>query len=225
MGSLEPLDNELGGEERALASALRELFAALEVSVRRYGARRHRDAGTISRYLNGTRIPPWEFVLDLLNDVGEQHGYTPTLEVIEHIRTLHRQALSASGSTAHRVQLLQEQLADADRQARRSAVRERAIEDALLDAQRRAADLELQIKQLQAAAPPDLSTTDLPAQAYEGSYEDVRTERDKLRERVTVLTEELQEAHARRIRAEQRCEDLERQLVSRDLVSVSSRCY
>ena len=214
MGSLEPLDNELGGEERALASALRELFAALEVSVRRYGARRHRDAGTISRYLNGTRIPPWEFVLDLLNDVGEQHGYTPTLEVIEHIRTLHRQALSASGSTAHRVQLLQEQLADADRQARRSAVRERAIEDALLDAQRRAADLELQIKQLQAAAPPDLSTTDLPAQAYEGSYEDVRTERDKLRERVTVLTEELQEAHARRIRAEQRCEDLERQLVT-----------
>ncbi|QCW76589.1 hypothetical protein EQG64_00325 [Streptomyces sp. S6] len=60
MGELRPLGEDLTQESRALAQALRELFEGLDVSVRRYAARHRRDPGTFSRYLNGTRLPPWE---------------------------------------------------------------------------------------------------------------------------------------------------------------------
>ncbi|MFJ9854638.1 hypothetical protein [Streptomyces sp. NPDC101150] len=125
-------------------------------------------------------------------------------------------ALAAGGSPAHRVQLLEAQLADADRSARRSVVRERAIEDALLDAQHRVADLELQLRQLESAEVLDRFGASLVPGAYEDpldSLDALRKERDELRYQVADLSEELKDAHARRIRAERRCNELERQLV------------
>ncbi|MFJ9419203.1 DnaA ATPase domain-containing protein [Streptomyces sp. NPDC101227] len=216
MGSLEPLGSDLPYEAGELAAALRSLFGALEVSVRRYGARRHRDAGSISRFLNGTRIPVWEFVADLLTDVAEQRGTAATPDMVEHLRGLHRRALAAGGFPAHRVQLLEAQLADADRSARRSVVRERAIEDALLDTQHRVAGLELQLRQLESAEVRDPFGASLVPGIHEDpldSLDALRKERDELRYQVADLSEELKDAHARRIRAERRCNELERQLV------------
>ncbi|MCP9209051.1 DnaA ATPase domain-containing protein [Streptomyces sp. NEAU-Y11] len=217
MGSLEPLGGHLPDEARELAAELRRLFTGLEVSVRRYAARRHRDAGSISRFLNGTRVPAWEFVADLLTDVAECRGGAATPETMEHLRGLHRRALAASGSPLHRVELLEQQLVEADRMARRSAVREQALENALLDAQHRAADLETQFRQLQAAADDRewaLADAETALRAYEDPLAALRKERDQLKDQVEVLSEELKEAHTRRIRAEQRCNDLERQLVT-----------
>ncbi|QKV94411.1 hypothetical protein HUT19_23835 [Streptomyces sp. NA02950] len=217
MGSLEPLGDDLPDEARELAAELRRLFAGLEVSVRRYAARRHRDAGSISRYLNGTRVPAWEFIADLLTDVAEHRGGAATPETMEHLRGLHCRALAASGSPLHRVELLERQLVEADRMARRSAVRERALENALLDAQHRAADLETQLRQLQAVADDrDWARADAGTalHPYDDPLAALRKERDQLKDQVEVLSEELKEAHTRRIRAEQRCNDLERQLVT-----------
>ncbi|EFL19920.1 two-component system response regulator [Streptomyces sp. C] len=92
MGELRPLGDGLTQESRALAVALRELFDGLCVSVRRYAARRTRDPGTFSRYLSGTRVPPWEVVMDLFTDLAEQRGVSPTAEAIEMVRGLHRAA-------------------------------------------------------------------------------------------------------------------------------------
>ncbi|MEU8824177.1 DnaA/Hda family protein [Streptomyces sp. NPDC048636] len=217
MGSLEPLGGDLPDGALELAAELRRLFTGLDVSVRRYAARRHRDAGSISRFLNGTRIPAWEFIADLLTDVAEHRGGAATPETMEHLRGLHRRALAASGSPQHRVELLEQRLAEADRMARRSAVREQALENALLDAQHRAADLETRFRQLQAAADDrDWARADAEAalRAYEDPLAALRKERDQLKDQVEVLSEELKEAHTRRIRAEQRCNDLERQLVT-----------
>ncbi|MEV6805836.1 hypothetical protein [Streptomyces sp. NPDC051129] len=58
MSVLVPLGGDLPEDSRVLAEALRRLFAGLGVSVRRYAARRHRDPGSLSRFLNGTRVPP-----------------------------------------------------------------------------------------------------------------------------------------------------------------------
>lgn len=65
MGELHPLGENLPEECRVFAVELRKLFLGLGISVRRYAVRRHRDPSTVSRFLNGTRIPPWEFVFDL----------------------------------------------------------------------------------------------------------------------------------------------------------------
>ncbi|MET9062452.1 DnaA/Hda family protein [Streptomyces antibioticus] len=213
MTSLEPLDGDLSSEAHELALALRRLFGALEVGVRRYAARRSRDAGSVSRYLNGTRIPNWEFVADLLADVAEARGVVLP-ETVDLLRGLHLAALAASGSPQHRVQLLEQQLAAADLAARRSVVRERALEDALLDAQRRVGDLELQMRQL--AVGPDRPP---PAQAAQPTLDDLaaaRQERDDLRTQIADLRAELKHAHARRVQAELRCAELERELDQAD---------
>jgi chromosomal replication initiator protein DnaA len=194
------------------ADALRRVFEGLKISVRRYAVRRHRDAGSVSRFLNGTRIPPWDFVSDLMNDVAEEQGAAPTPEAMELLRQLHRKALATSGSPAHKLQLLEDQLADADREARRSAVREKALTDALLDAQHRAADLEVQIGQLHAHHDRDHAETRGTLQLYEGQLTDLREERRALLEQVDFLEEELREAHTLRLLAEEKCEALERQL-------------
>ncbi|MFF2216736.1 hypothetical protein [Streptomyces antibioticus] len=214
MTSLEPLDGDLSSEAHELALALRRLFGALEVGVRRYAARRSRDAGSVSRYLNGTRIPNWEFVADLLADVAEARGVVMP-ETVDLLRGLHLAALAASGSPQHRVQLLEQQLAAADLAARRSVVRERALEDALLDAQRRVGDLELQMRQL--AVGPDRPP---PAQAAQPTLDDLaaaRQERDDLRTQIADLRAELKHAHARRVQAELRCAELERELATRQI--------
>ncbi|MGW3646742.1 chromosomal replication initiator protein DnaA [Streptomyces sp. NPDC000878] len=212
--SLVPLDGGLPDESRAFAEALRSLFVGLGVSVRRYAARRNRDAGSISRFLNGTRIPTWEFVHDLLSDVAEQQGSAATPETTELLRRLHRTALDKSGSAHHRVQVLEDQLADADRQSVRSAALVRALENALVDAQHRAADLERQIGQLRVHEERELAETDRALQVYEDQLAGLRRERQSLIDQVDALGEQLKDAHGRRIQAEQRCEELERQLVA-----------
>ncbi|GLX41200.1 hypothetical protein Sros01_72730 [Streptomyces roseochromogenus] len=106
-----------------MAVALRELFDGLGVSVRRYAARRTRDPGTFSRYLGGSRVPPWEVVMDLFTDLAEHRGLSATPEAIELVRGLHHAAVTASTLPKHAMEVLEQQLADADRVSRRSTVR------------------------------------------------------------------------------------------------------
>ncbi|MEU3873910.1 MULTISPECIES: hypothetical protein [Streptomyces] len=192
MGELQAFDDELGPEVRALAQALRDLFAGLGVSTRRYAARRSYDSSTVSRYLSGQRLPRWEFVLNLLHDVAEKRGTVPTPETMEMLRGLHNAALAAGKSPGHRVQLLQQRLAAADQEALRAAQRERWLEDTLRDREHRIRDLQLQLQ--------------LGAGPLDG-------EAARLREEIRQLQEELAEARELHRRAEERCAWLEGQLV------------
>ncbi|MFE6775627.1 hypothetical protein [Streptomyces sp. NPDC057702] len=207
MSELRPVKDELPPDVTALARALRDLFQGLGVSTRRYAARRAYDSSTLSRYLNGSRIPPWEFVLNLLHDVGEERGTPPTEETIGMLRGLHTAALNGSRSPAHKVRALERKLAEADQEARRAAARERWLEDTLRDREHRVRDLEIRYRELRATplAPPadplDQAVADEQAR-----------EQDRLRQEVRELKEELGRVRARHQRAEERCEQLERQL-------------
>ncbi|MFE5511248.1 chromosomal replication initiator protein DnaA [Streptomyces sp. NPDC056529] len=214
MNGLVPLSGGLPDDVRELAGALRGLFGALGISVRRYATRRHRDAGSVSRFLNGTRIPSWEFVNDLINDVAELKGRPPTVETMEYIRGLHRTALEKSGAPQHRVQVLEDQLAEADLRSVRSSVLVKALEQALADAQHRVTGLEVQIRRLHGHQGRDDVRTDKVLQVYEDQVTSLRRERQNLLEQVDALADQLRDAHARRIEAEERCEELERELVA-----------
>ncbi|MGW5113879.1 response regulator [Streptomyces noursei] len=211
MGELRPLGEHLTPESRALAVALRELFEGLEVSVRRYAARRVRDAGTFSRYLGGSRIPPWEVVMDLFTDVAEHRGMAATPDAIELVRRLHRTAVETSGSPRHAVEVLEQQLAEADRVSRRSTARGDALGDALLDRKHRIADLEVRLNQLEAEWSAERQRAERLAAANPDVTE-LLHERDQLHDEVTRLSAQLHEAQKRRDEAEQRCALLERQL-------------
>ncbi|MFC8447732.1 response regulator [Kitasatospora sp. NPDC057223] len=199
MAGLQPLDKDLNSECRALAEALRQQFEALGVSARRYATRRFINPGTLSRYLAGSRVPPWKFVQDLLIDVAEERGMPATAEAIDVVRSLHRAAQRTSASMSKAVAQLQLQLVDADREARRSSARKDVLDDALVERNQRIADLQVRLN-LQSVS------------ADEVDVETALAERDRLAAEVTRLRAQLSEAQARITQAEVRCELLERQL-------------
>ncbi|WP_333771336.1 response regulator [Streptomyces sp. IBSBF 2435] len=211
MGELRPLAADLNGDCRRFAQALRTLFAGLDVSIRRYAARRYRDAGTVSRYLSGVRVPPWEFVVDLFADLATDHGATATPLTLDHVRELHRCAVQALVSPAHGIEVLQRQLADADREARRATVQEDLLGDALLDRQHRIADLEVRLNLLEAQWTAERTHPRVPAVEPEDA-DDLRAERQRLEAQVRSLEAELGETRLRVMIAESRCDVLERQL-------------
>ncbi|WP_335981031.1 response regulator [Streptomyces sp. CA2R106] len=211
MGELRPLAEELDDDCRAFAQALRTLFAGLGVSVRRYAARRYRDAGTVSRYLGGTRVPPWEFVVELFADLAADHGAPATPLTLERVRELHRLAVQGGVPPADGVQVLQQQLADADREARRATAQEDVLGDALLDRQHRIADLEVRFSLLESQWLAERTSTQLPPDGS-GSVDDLLAERRRLESQVRTLETELEETRLRVMLAESRCDVLERQL-------------
>ncbi|MER7671684.1 response regulator [Kitasatospora sp. NPDC096128] len=214
MGNLQPLSPDLNEECRAFAEALRSLFAGLwpAVSVRRYSSRRHLSPGALSRYLSGQRIPSWQFVQDLLTDVGADRGSVATPETIELLRSLHTAAQETSASVGHAVQQLQFQLAEADRLSRRSAAHSDVLGDALLDKNHRIADLELRLNQLESDWARERARADEIA-LYSGDHADLLLEKQHLEKEVARLENELGEALRRQLAAEARCELLERQLI------------
>ncbi|MER7918663.1 MULTISPECIES: response regulator [unclassified Streptomyces] len=211
MGELRPLGDDLNDASRALAEALRELFESLHVSVRRYAARRELDPGTVSRYLNGTRLPPWGVISDLFTDVAEHRGTAVTTEAIELVRGLYGSAVDAASSPKHAVEILERQLADADHVSRRSSVRGDVLGDALLDRTQRIADLETRLNQLEADRIAERKRADELADAHP-DVDGLIRERDELQLEVERLGAALQEAQAQRAAAESRCDLLERQL-------------
>ncbi|MGW7304272.1 response regulator [Streptomyces sp. NPDC054835] len=211
MGELRPLGDDLSDPSRALAEALRELFEGLHVSVRRYAARRELDPGAVSRYLNGTRLPPWQVISDLLADVAGLRGTAVTTEAIEFLRGLYGAAVDASSSPRHAVEILEQQLADADRVSRRSSVRGDVLGDALLDRTERIADLETRLNQLEADRIAEQRRADELAAAHP-DVSGLLQERDELQAEVNRLGAALRLAQAQRDAAEGRCDLLERQL-------------
>lgn len=211
MGELRPLGDDLSDASRALAQALRELFEGLEVSVRRYAMRRQRDPGTISRYLNGTRLPPWKVINDLFADVAEHRGTAVTIEAIEFVRELYGSAVDESSSPRNATEILEQQLADADRVSRRSSVRGDVLGDALLDRKQRIADLQTRLNQLEAERNEERRRADALAAAHP-DVSGLIAERDELQQEVRRLGADLRQAQEQRAAAEGRCDLLERQL-------------
>ena len=154
MADFKPLSPHLPVEAPDLAQALRDLLNGMAgYTLRRYAARRNRDVGSVSRYFNGTRRPPWEFVIDLVTDLTEHRGAgAPTVETLEHLRKLHT-AWEEKGTRASPdsgVEILTQQLAAADRLSRVSSAQSHALSEALADRQHRIADLEVRLQLVEA---------------------------------------------------------------------------
>ncbi|AWI30135.1 response regulator [Streptomyces tirandamycinicus] len=214
MGELLPLASDLSEEGRALSEALRSIFSGLGISVRRYAARRHRDPGSVSRFLNGSRIPPWEFVADLINDVAEQMGKAPTPDAMNVLREVHRSALKASSAPMHAVQLLEDQLAEADRDARATALQQEMLMEALQARQRRIADLQVQLSESESSRIREGARLTKELELQRVRFDELEAERDQLLEAIRQLEEELVAVQARHLEAESRCDLLEQRLAS-----------
>ncbi|MGZ2362416.1 protein kinase, partial [Streptomyces sp. 372A] len=197
-GSLEPRRDRRTPEEAALAAQLTTLFDSLAISYRRFAAGRPYDHSTVYRYLKGERPPSWGFIHDLLYAVAEAQGTVPTAEAIGLFRKLHSDALRAGGSPQHKVLFLEQQLAEAHRRARQTAAREQYLAQAVEEHQNRIRSLEIGHRELEA-------TTAATAAETEG-------ERAQLYAEIEELKVKLARARQLHQQAEERCNQLERQL-------------
>ncbi|MGP3954275.1 helix-turn-helix domain-containing protein [Streptomyces sp. 7N604] len=211
MGELETLGESSSCEAVALGRELRVLHSALGISVRRYASRCHFDPGTVSRFLNGKRVPPWGFVMGLLTEVAEHRGEPATPEAIAHLRQLHRKAITVSAATG-RVQELQHLLEETDEQVREYQAREQATAELLQDRQRRLQQVRLEMRAVEAARAVDREEHETVLAEQQRAQDRLRAERDQLQRQVTRLTKELADAQRATALAEERCAQLERQL-------------
>ncbi|MFJ1992735.1 FxSxx-COOH system tetratricopeptide repeat protein [Streptomyces asiaticus] len=211
IGDLKPIPEQVRPECRALAENLRELFGTVGVSLRVLAVRLHYDAGTVSRYLNGTVVPPAEFVDQLFAHAAKAAGRPPATEVVAHVHTLQRRALQATNKVGWELQRLRDRLADADRQRQQAEVRAEALSEALLVRKQRIAEMEVEQRRIAVAA-ADRETRGAELDRLRQEREEVTAERDRLREEVARLQDALTQARRQALEAERRCEALEHQL-------------
>ncbi|MCQ8834373.1 FxSxx-COOH system tetratricopeptide repeat protein [Streptomyces malaysiensis] len=211
IGDLKPIPEQVGPDCRALAESLRELFGAVGVSLRVLAVRLHYDAGTVSRYLNGTVVPPAEFVDQLFTHAAKATGRPSSAEVVAHVHAQQRKALRATNKVGWELQNLRDQLADADRLRQHAEVRAEALLEALLVRKQRIADMEVEQRRTAiTAADPAAPSAEMAGLRQE--REDLTAERDRLRAEVVRLQGALTEAKRQALEAERRCEALEHQL-------------
>ncbi|MFF4754783.1 FxSxx-COOH system tetratricopeptide repeat protein [Streptomyces sp. NPDC001270] len=212
---LRPIADDVLGERRDLALALRRCFEVLDISVRRYAVTRRYHASSVSRYLSGDTVAPDNFIATLMDDVGRKLGRPMAQEARLRVTGLQRAALKATSSRAWKVQYLEDQLVTALHEKDLARTQADAVATALQQSQEHVARLEAERAELtRTASDHQLIGVELDLLRAEQHRE--RTERDALHQRVADLEKALEAAERRVARAEQRCVDLEHQLLAAD---------
>lgn len=207
---LAPLKDGLPPTRRAFAEDLRNVFLSLEISVRRYAARRHLDASSVTRYLSGDRVPPWSFVAGVVADLQEDRvPLTPAAEAT--LRDLHR-AAEKTGRRVSEVQVLQDKLAEADEETRRIGTLQRVLEEALHDRQAQLAKTQGRCRNLEMRLEGQQLVQSAEIEVWQGEYRRLEEECDDLRQEVTYLQAALTETRTELIAAEEECHQLETRL-------------
>ncbi|MFI8450295.1 hypothetical protein [Streptomyces erythrochromogenes] len=211
---LQPLGEGVPEDAARLAAALRELFSCLGLSVRRYASRTHRNAGAVSRYLNGTRVPPWDFVTELFIEVAKQKKAPLRQEAMELIKESHRNALKVSNKRLHEVQTLQDQLEEADARVQQAAIREQVLMEGLQVREQRIAELETRHVELSARRDKEIREREGTVAELALARETDSDELTRLKSEVDQLRVELHRAKESSAAAEERCRTLEERLAT-----------
>ncbi|MBM9624096.1 tetratricopeptide repeat protein [Streptomyces zhihengii] len=212
---LQPLAEDIVGERRDLAVALRQCFVELKVSVRRYAVLRRYSASSVSRYLSGETVAPDHFIAVLIDDVGKELGRPLSSEVRSRLTDMQRAALKATNSRAWRVQQLEDQLAGALQEKAIARTQADAVASRLLEYQERVAVLEAERQQL-AHEVSHHRAADIELDLLRVEQRRMLTSHDALLQRVSELEAALEAAEQRVALAEQRCADLEHTLLAAD---------
>ncbi|WP_330469346.1 hypothetical protein OG547_35630 (plasmid) [Streptomyces longwoodensis] len=189
------------------------MFAALNISVRRYAVRIHRNPGAVSRYLNGTRVPSWDFVMELFTEVAKAKQAPLQKDVIAHIREAHRKALQSSNKRLYEVQRLQDQLEDADLRVQQASIREQVLLEGLHMREQRIAQLETKQVEIAARLQHEFELRESIGAELTRAQESHSQELERLRAEVEQLRGALELAKQASDQAEERCRQLENRLI------------
>ena len=191
-----PLSSDLSPEVFAWASELRALFAATGLSINRFVSLHPQiDKGTVSRYLNGRRVPRDRWFLDTLLAFQESGGRPLTSEACEYLAELQLSALETAHPHEYRVRRVSDELKSAVEALREAEHRSQSIEEQLDERIRRVQELTVDKQRLRDAWARDRAH--------------MWAERRRLTKEIADLTEKLRQAREQGVQAEQRCRRLE----------------
>ncbi|MBO2465769.1 hypothetical protein, partial [Actinomadura violacea] len=105
----EPGD-ELSSEVRAWVLELNALWQKIGMSRNRFAAANPIDKGTLSRYLNGKRVPRDHWLLDRLLSIQAERGKAVSEEVREHLVDLQLNALKVSHPHGYQLRRISDEL-------------------------------------------------------------------------------------------------------------------
>ncbi|WP_380286453.1 GAF domain-containing protein [Kitasatospora purpeofusca] len=205
---------------------LNQVFATLATSLTRYAARVKRDKGSVSRYLNGRRIAPEDFVDELLSQVAELTGNPVTDEVRLRAHQLRLEALRVRNPSQHELEHLRESLGAAERELHLASVRERALLKAVVAAEGRANQAEQRYRQLEsdwATIRYSSGSTELDVYTQPEGAEELQGEIRSLKAELEALRIELSRAQAMKHEAEEQCVQLEGRLLAAEATLQTER--
>jgi hypothetical protein len=165
------------------------------MSINRFARLNPVDKGTISRYLNGQRVPRDQWFLDQLLAIQADNGKPVTPAVREHLRRLHLHALQTAHPHEYQVRLVRDELRIAHTSKQEAERYARALEEQLAERNRRIQELTDDKRRLRAAWDADRI-------AMEAEYE-------RLTGEVNEIMRQLGLARERAAWAERRCQQLE----------------
>lgn len=189
------LDPKPSPEVLAWASELRTIWTATKMSLNRFASGHPIDKGTLSRYLNGKRVPRDPWLLNKLLAILAEQGKEVSQEVREHLTELQLQALQAAHPHEYRVRRVSDELEltevaqhEADRHAR-------TLEAQLTDLIHRNNELNEQLRPLRSA--------------WNAERAALQAEKNHLEQEIADLTRHLEHARQRIAAADQHRQDLE----------------
>lgn len=204
---LAPLNPDLEPDVRTFVQHVRDLFALTEMSVRRYAALHKYDPGTISRYLNGVRLPSTQFLDSLQQEVASRGGAPVTEQVQEQTHTLYLAALRARSPSTYELQRAIDKARACELALRESELMVAALKEAVATRESRLHETEMARRALAAAAAAERLDN-----AEEHAARDA--ERQRLIEEITQLQCQLGLALRSRDRALAKVRRLEEELTA-----------
>ncbi len=225
-GQLERHTPDAESDVAAFTDFLNQLFAALEISLTRYAARVNRDKGSVSRYLNGRRIAPKDFVEELLRQVADLTGNPVTDDVRVQAHRLRLEALRARNASQYELEQLRESLGAAERELHLANVRERALLRAVEAAEDQTRQAEQRYRQLEsdwATVHYASGSSGLDIYAQPEGADELQDELRALKAELEALRIELSRAQALKHDAQEQCLRLEARLLAAEAALQTER--
>jgi diguanylate cyclase (GGDEF)-like protein len=192
---LKPLAPGLSPEVLDWPAELRRIWADIGLSMNQFASLHPIDKGTISRYLNGQRVPRDRWFLEKLLAVQADYGQPVTPAVREHLATLQLRALAVAYPHEYRVRRVSDELEIAltgKLEAERYA---RALQEQLADRNRQVSEL--------------AEAKDRLRVAWDADRVAMQADCERLTREIGQIAGQLHLARERTAQAERRCQLLE----------------
>ncbi|MFJ9099530.1 hypothetical protein ACIRJM_13725 [Streptomyces sp. NPDC102405] len=204
-------------EVAALATELTKLFKGLEIPQQQYAVRVAMDKSTVSRYLNGRRVPTQDFIDRLFVELERNRGAAITQEARLTIRRMRMIALKVTDPQTFELEDLRDQVDRSHRRIKQLMRQQEALELLLDHKEEDAKNYRDQLEILRSDW--IVENREKEASALEVSIENERIKEEKknLQQEIEELKDQLSELADQRIDAEERCAELEERLAQAEV--------